>query len=105
MTIALDNVVAVVTGAAGGIGRATVQAMKDAHATVIATDIGDNPGDIGAEHYLRHDVTSEADWKAVAALAQERYGRIRSEEHTSELQSLMRISYAVFCLKKKKKTT
>src|SRR3546814_1679001 len=29
----------------------------------------------------------------------------RSEEHTSELQSLMRTSYAVFCLKKKKKTT
>src|SRR3546814_5870466 len=29
--------------------------------------------------------------------------RDRSEEHTSELQSLMRISYAVFCLKKKKK--
>src|SRR3546814_8641125 len=28
--------------------------------------------------------------------------QIRSEEHTSELQSLMRISYAVFCLKKKK---
>src|SRR3546814_3596261 len=35
----------------------------------------------------------------------DRIGRevIRSEEHTSELQSLMRISYAVFCLKKKKK--
>src|SRR3546814_6467387 len=32
----------------------------------------------------------------------DRYG-LRSEEHTSELQSLMRISYAVFCLKKKKK--
>src|SRR3546814_3741109 len=31
-------------------------------------------------------------------------GRERSEEHTSELQSLMRISYAVFCLKKKKIT-
>src|SRR3546814_1492981 len=30
-------------------------------------------------------------------------GAIRSEEHTSELQSLMRISYAVFCLKKKNK--
>src|SRR3546814_4392086 len=30
-------------------------------------------------------------------------GRLRSEEHTSELQSLMRISYAVFCLKKKTK--
>src|SRR3546814_4110878 len=31
--------------------------------------------------------------------------RVRSEEHTSELQSLMRISYAVFCLKKKKTIT
>src|SRR3546814_1000674 len=37
----------------------------------------------------------------VAALthAAQRVGKIRSEEHTSELQSLMRISYAVFCLK------
>src|SRR3546814_7978838 len=32
------------------------------------------------------------------------YATLRSEEHTSELQSLMRISYAVFCLKKKKNT-
>src|SRR3546814_4058914 len=31
--------------------------------------------------------------------------KVRSEEHTSELQSLMRISYAVFCLKNNKKTT
>src|SRR3546814_7108428 len=35
---------------------------------------------------------------------QEARGLARSEEHTSELQSLMRISYAVFCLKKKKTT-
>src|SRR3546814_10535382 len=34
-----------------------------------------------------------------------RSAQSRSEEHTSELQSLMRISYAVFCLKKKKKHT
>src|SRR3546814_9249693 len=34
-----------------------------------------------------------------------RLGCLRSEEHTSELQSLMRISYAVFCLTKKKPTT
>src|SRR3546814_4622684 len=33
-----------------------------------------------------------------------RHAGARSEEHTSELQSLMRISYAVFCLQKKKKT-
>src|SRR3546814_3044650 len=36
-------------------------------------------------------------------LAIEQICRMRSEEHTSELQSLMRISYAVFCLKKKNK--
>src|SRR3546814_8837420 len=41
---------------------------------------------------------------AVDALVHQRMGGVqhpRSEEHTSELQSLMRISYAVFCLKKK----
>src|SRR3546814_5630899 len=38
-------------------------------------------------------------------LFEQRVLRARSEEHTSELQSLMRISYAVFCLKKKKITT
>src|SRR3546814_2527383 len=43
----------------------------------------------------------------VTRLVQDRLGGEirRSEEHTSELQSLMRISYAVFCLKKKKKPT
>src|SRR3546814_5678304 len=39
-----------------------------------------------------------------AAVPRDEHGD-RSEEHTSELQSLMRISYAVFCLKKKKKIT
>src|SRR3546814_7053248 len=39
---------------------------------------------------------SPSPWVRIAPVA-------RSEEHTSELQSLMRISYAVFCLKKKKK--
>src|SRR3546814_9853072 len=40
------------------------------------------------------------DWEMLASERSK-----RSEEHTSELQSLMRISYAVFCLKKKKHTT
>src|SRR3546814_6471760 len=39
----------------------------------------------------------------VEAIGEGVQGFSRSEEHTSELQSLMRISYAVFCLKKKKK--
>src|SRR3546814_5026944 len=38
-----------------------------------------------------------------AVIGGDRLGEVRSEEHTSELQSLMRISYAVFCLKKKRK--
>src|SRR3546814_2148072 len=41
-------------------------------------------------------------WPGPAARS---WPRSRSEEHTSELQSLMRISYAVFCLKKKKSNT
>src|SRR3546814_7808096 len=41
--------------------------------------------------------------EALVAL-ERRHAGPRSEEHTSELQSLMRISYAVFCLKKKKTT-
>lgn len=76
MTIALDNVVAVVTGAAGGIGRELVKAMKAANATVIATDLAADAQIEGADHYLKHDVTSEADWQAVAALVQDRYGRL-----------------------------
>src|SRR3546814_9577370 len=39
----------------------------------------------------------------LVAIVRHRSQCFRSEEHTSELQSLMRISYAVFCLKKKKK--
>src|SRR3546814_7947853 len=46
-------------------------------------------------------------WRNVDAwyAGQLKTGYDRSEEHTSELQSLMRISYAVFCLKKKKYST
>src|SRR3546814_6811423 len=44
-------------------------------------------------------------FKHPAVFAKEELFSIRSEEHTSELQSLMRISYAVFCLKKKQNKT
>src|SRR3546814_1943672 len=43
-----------------------------------------------------------ADAEAIRAIYNDAVLHTRSEEHTSELQSLMRISYAVFCLKKKK---
>jgi len=77
MTIALENVVALVTGANGGIGREIVKAMKAAHATVIATDIQDSPAEgLGADAYLRHDVTSEPDWRAVAEHVSANHGRL-----------------------------
>src|SRR3546814_1486782 len=60
-----------------------------------------------ARTYVAHPAF---DMMGVALLMSYRIGgrhlsAVRSEEHTSELQSLMRISYAVFCLKKKKKKT
>src|SRR3546814_1310147 len=59
-------------------------------------------GRVGEEAQVRHrarDLHVAGERERLAAVA--RFG-VRSEEHTSELQSLMRISYAVFCLKKKK---
>src|SRR3546814_3424381 len=54
-------------------------------------------GDVDAQRADRGRI-----FDRTAAMRVFRPRRIRSEEHTSELQSLMRISYAVFCLKKKK---
>src|SRR3546814_5851241 len=54
-------------------------------------------------HYrLVVDKRATANFVAFCPLAARKISPTRSEEHTSELQSLMRISYAVFCLKKKK---
>src|SRR3546814_2075306 len=50
-------------------------------------------------HLIRTDSPS----RLVGAAPAGHLAKVRSEEHTSELQSLMRISYAVFCLKKKQK--
>src|SRR3546814_3620206 len=55
-----------------------------------------------AARILRDQLSVFVDLEAEAAQAAAVPGKKRSEEHTSELQSLMRISYAVFCLKKKK---
>src|SRR3546814_10212124 len=55
---------------------------------------GSATSDLG--HVRSHDVWEEGDGFTMYKIK-----RFRSEEHTSELQSLMRIAYAVFCLKKK----
>src|SRR3546814_7513413 len=63
--------------------------------------------DVGSRVYRGQvvaEITDAATLAVRAQLPERDLGRaaVRSEEHTSELQSLMRISYAVFCLKKKK---
>src|SRR3546814_5030713 len=65
------------------------------------------PGQKSAEE--QRPIAGQFDMHRVGGIAARREAplgldRDRSEEHTSELQSLMRISYAVFCLKQKKKT-
>src|SRR3546814_4336573 len=57
---------------------------------------------MGMDYVLRTPVVIDQIQKVIDGLKTDPNGR-RSEEHTSELQSLMRISYAVFCLKKKTK--
>src|SRR3546814_1345381 len=55
------------------------------------------------ERYLPENVLYRPKMGFVTPISAWFRGALRSEEHTSELQSLMRTSYAVFCLKKKKK--
>src|SRR3546814_6676353 len=88
----------------GGIGRALLEALLDAAEAfgfrqMVAVIGGGEPASVAlhaACGFRQAGRLTGMGWKA---------GRWRSEEHTSELQSLMRISYAVFCLKKKKTTT
>src|SRR3546814_7810937 len=60
-------------------------------------EIGQDRGAIAAARHRRFEPARQRFDRGEAIVARE-----RSEEHTSELQSLMRISYAVFCLTKKK---
>src|SRR3546814_4300249 len=65
--------------------------------------VGAGPARGAAKRCQRlHPRVARGDRNACVGVA---IGAVRSEEHTSELQSLMRISYAVFCLKKKKTPT
>src|SRR3546814_4052070 len=82
--------------------------ISDAAPDFVTVTVGGTIGD-GAD--LRVIIDEGADRTRIRDLLRELGDKVltgstpinRSEEHTSELQSLMRISYAVFCLKKKKK--
>src|SRR3546814_5323034 len=91
--------------------------FRSARTALVAARARDDErgGALSLGHLPQHRRPARAGWaerpRDVATAAQlslrlsgaDAADRARSEEHTSELQSLMRISYAVFCLKKKKK--
>src|SRR3546814_4957683 len=94
-----------------GTKTGTISANKIGHNRLDGLSVSAGTRDYGVGgNYFRNNTTrnhgivganlawSETDWTRLT-------GQVRSEEHTSELQSLMRISYAVFCLKKQKKHT
>src|SRR3546814_5977593 len=86
----------IVTGAGGSIGRAAALILARRGANVVVADIVE----AAAEETVRliRAEGGNAVYSPCDVSIEE-----RSEEHTSELQSLMRLSYAVLCLKKKQK--
>ena len=81
----MDDRIALVTGAAGGIGSATCRLLAQAGAQVVATDLRDAPGEAlsaviagsgGRVRYLPHDVTDDARWAAVLEAVLAWHGRL-----------------------------
>ena len=79
----LDGKVALITGGARGMGKSHVRHFVAEGARVVFGDVRDDQGEyvaagLGEEscRYLHHDVTSEDDWAAAVALAQDAFGRL-----------------------------
>src|SRR3546814_8704017 len=95
--------VAVVTGAASGIGLGIASSLVKRGVAVVMIDVEAATLEAAAAKlsadgaHVMPLLVDVSDRKAMYSAADQ----IRSEEHTSELQSLMRISYAVFCLTQK----
>src|SRR3546814_6463095 len=83
-----------------GLGAPVIDAADQPEQRDIARTLDPAPG--GDEERQGADPPGHV-LRNIGGVPREGIGAVRSEEHTSELQSLMRISYAVFWLKKKKK--
>src|SRR3546814_10903479 len=85
--------------------RKARRAARVDHKLRLAVQIGADIGQRADVPAFGHGGKAAARALGGAGFQRTAFGAPRSEENTSELQSLMRISYAVFCLKKKKKKT
>src|SRR3546814_9786199 len=77
------------------------EAVRSAPRAVLANIIAIMAARRAMLHYIRISRGKMPVWEKTTHHFPEEFARQRSEEHTSELQSLMRSSYAVFCLQKK----
>src|SRR3546814_7445787 len=99
-----------IIGSEGRMGVALSAAISEAGERSCGIDKGGNVAKLAAAADVLVDFSSPGALEAtldacIAAKTPIVIGTTRSEEHTSELQSLMRISYAVFCLKTKNNTS
>src|SRR3546814_5784283 len=103
----IKGLAAIVTGGGSGLGNATAKMLAANGAKVAIFDLNEETGKAAAAEiggiFCMTNVADDASVTAALDAAEAAHGTarilVRSEEHTSELQSLMRISYAVFCMK------
>lgn len=88
----LIGTVSLVTGALGGIGRATARALVEAGSTVIATDLAAKSDEFGSGGYRPLDITDQEDWKAVLADVEARHGRLDNLIHCAGVELVASIA-------------
>ena len=76
MTGRVEDKVAIVTGAASGIGRGTAELLAREGARVVLTDVNEELGREAAKVFVRHDVSDESSWQAVIEATLGRSGRL-----------------------------
>src|SRR3546814_6496619 len=89
-------------GSTRGVDPTAEQNASGKLATGVAAAVASQTGMAGMDHSNMQGMPGDSGTKQGMDHSAMGHGAMRSEEHTSELQSLMRNSYAVFCLKKNK---
>ncbi|UZW56428.1 SDR family oxidoreductase [Sphingobium sp. JS3065] len=88
----LMGTVSLVTGALGGIGRATARVLIDAGSTVLATDLVAESDEFGSGNYRRLNITDQQDWQAVIADIEARHGRLDNLIHCAGVEHVASIA-------------